>query len=73
MNPFKHWFRQDNQPKIRRAFLFEPQPDITAYELAKLMPLMQWSGVYRTKKMLADKIDALPPECKRHIKIMEET
>jgi hypothetical protein len=48
-----------------RSFTYKPQEDITAYELALLMPMIvslvaPYGGQY------AQEYDLLPPEAKRH-------
>jgi hypothetical protein len=45
---------------IPDSFYWEPQPDITAYELALCIPLFSSSG------RLHQFYDQLPPEAQRH-------
>lgn len=45
---------------------FSPEPDITAYELALLLPLL--TGKNRSIKEIKDKLDLMPVEIKRHLK-----
>lgn len=47
-----------------RSWRFDPEPDITAYELARLLPLV--TDTYGASLALA--IDGLPPEVRRHVK-----
>jgi hypothetical protein len=61
---FKKLF-QRAQPKERKpTFRFDPQPDITAYELALLMPAL----IPLPFRDLAKTIEALPDACRRHIR-----
>ena len=52
---------------------FVPQPDITAYELAKIMQLFEyaknWNGWVPTP---LDKLEASPAEIRRHFEIKEK-
>lgn len=47
-----------------RSFIYEPQKDITAYELALLMPMIV--NVAIPYGQYAAEYDRLPPEAKRH-------
>ena len=47
-------------------FVFDPQPDITAFELAKLMPLLIPDRFRNIPKF----ISGLPDQCKRHIRAL---
>lgn len=47
-----------------RSFKYEPQADITAYELALLMPMIV--NVAVPYGQYAQEYDRLPPEAKRH-------
>ena len=46
-------------------YRYEPQPDITIYELARLVAVI--ANRYPSVTALAAAIEALPPECRRHI------
>lgn len=46
-------------------YRFEPQPDITAYELSRLLVIILRR--YDSVLELAREVEALPPECRRHI------
>jgi hypothetical protein len=48
---------------------FDPQEDMTAYELALLMPLIIPS-MWKTEKSLISQYGQLPEKCKRHVKII---
>jgi hypothetical protein len=48
-----------------RIYVYEPKPDITAYELAELIRIVLMKGA--THEELAKKINDLPPMCRRHI------
>jgi hypothetical protein len=50
----------------RREFMFTPQQDITAYELAKLLPLILQK---HDPEELERKLQGLPPEIMRHVTI----
>lgn len=54
-------------PEIR-GYKFNPQPDITAYELALLLPLMQprYGGV----KDVTEKLSKMPPTIMRHVTVL---
>jgi hypothetical protein len=43
---------------------FEPETDITAYELAKLLPYLMGEPLYRKKW------EEMPPEVQRHLTIV---
>ncbi|NHT75914.1 hypothetical protein G8E10_09505 [Rhizobiaceae bacterium CRRU44] len=47
-----------------RSFIYEPQKDITAYELALLMPMIVNCSI--PYGQYAEEYDRLPPEAKRH-------
>ena len=57
--------------KVIKRYQFNPQSDITAYELALLMPLLVPNG-WKTLEILGEQIGKLPPEVKRHINVIEE-
>ena len=56
---------EPNTAKVRTELVFSPQKTITAFELAKLMPLILNKG---NAKSLQMKVDALPKHIKRHIR-----
>ena len=58
-------------PKTVRSYNFNPQPDITAYELALLLPLLRTRHV-RTMEEMGEKLSKMPPEIMRHIRIVTE-
>jgi len=45
-------------------YVYEPQKDITIYELAKIMPIFP----YALQGSVIDMIEGLPPEAKRHFR-----
>lgn len=48
-----------------KTYAFQPKPDITAFELAKMLPL--WMGALRDIEKLFEEM----PEIKRHFKEVE--
>lgn len=64
------WFSR-NKPK-EPVYIFDPLPDITAYELAKILP-MTIPEPYRSIETLTAMFQALPSECRRHIKVKESS
>lgn len=46
-------------------YAYKPQPDITVYELAMILPLFCLAES-RNGKYLWDYLGSLPPECMRH-------
>lgn len=53
--------------KTAKQYKFVPQPDITAYELARLLLLLAPQGRWVTAEDTRLRVEALPPEVKRHI------
>ena len=49
----------------QESLIFDPQPDITAYELAQLVPLLIPSRFRDIEKA----VEKLPSECKRHVRM----
>jgi hypothetical protein len=65
-----------NKPKPKRKYKFAPLPDITAYEVAKIVPLMipnPYAHIIKDyERRFQENIMALPPECFRHILVNEQ-
>ena len=58
------WKKKKPEPKLE--YRFDPQPDITAYELAKLLPLILHRD---TAEGFRKQMESLPTGCGRHIAI----
>ena len=56
------------QLEARKGMMWKPQPDITAYELAKLLPLLICQHY---PDGFAKMVESLPPECLRHLEEMK--
>ncbi len=48
------------EPRIPVRYIYDPQKDITAHELALIVPIL----VHHSENM----VDMLPPEAKRHFR-----
>ena len=74
MSKFSSWIQSKQkqlflpkQPKTKQRFRFCPKEDITAYELAKFLPIIL-PRPGRTREELNFEIEALDNNLKRHIK-----
>ena len=72
--------QKDSSSKPEQPYVFEPQADISAYELAQLLPflIVVWrkTDVYATMNNsllppgMKQKINKLPPELSRHFRML---
>lgn len=65
--PTPMWKKKNQTQEEKRGFKFDPLPDITAFELATILPLIVQKG---SLEWLEQNVDRLPPECRRHISII---
>jgi hypothetical protein len=56
--------KSSKKPKLIKV-IFDPQENISAYELAQIVPFLISS--YKTNKELLENIQSLPKNCRRHI------
>lgn len=59
------WWTKKKTTQIKQTYIYDPMPDITAYEVAKIVPYLIPSMYSPPSKL----IEQLPMECLRHIKI----
>lgn len=58
-------FWKKRKPEPRRKYIYAPLPDITAYEVAQLVPYLI-PTLYADCRRITE---LLPPECLRHLKV----
>lgn len=70
---YREIFFPDSSIKEVIKYHFNPQPDITAYELSLLLPLIiDKDERYKSIEELEDRLRKMPPEIMRHIKTTTE-